>query len=50
MDSPRKPQYIPLRVGYIKDLLKDIDLKFLIDFDNHESESFLNTYIKYNFN
>ena len=27
MDSPRKPQYIPLRVGYIKDLLKDNDLK-----------------------
>ena len=44
MDSPRKPQYIPLRVGYIKDLLKDNDLKLLIDFDNNETESFLNTY------
>ena len=44
MDSPRKPQYIPLRVGYIKDLLKDNDLKLLIDFDNQETESYLNTF------
>ena len=44
MDSPCKPQYIPLRVGYIKELLKDNDLKLLIDFDNNTTESLLNTY------
>ena len=44
MDSPRKPQYIPLRVGYIKDLLKDNDLSLLVDFDNNTTESYLNVY------
>ena len=44
MDSPRKPQQIPLRVGYIKDLLEGNDLKLLIDFDNNETESYLNTF------
>jgi serine/threonine protein kinase len=44
MDSPRKPQYIPLRVGYIKDLLKDNDLSLLVDFDNNAPESYLNVY------
>lgn len=44
MDSPIKPQYIPLRVGYIKDLLKDNDLSLLVDFDNNTTESFINVY------
>ena len=44
MDSPRKPQQIPLRVEYIKELLEGNDLKLLIDFDNNDTESYLNTF------
>ena len=44
MENIRKPQYIPLRVEYIKDLLKDNDLKLLVNFDDNSTESFINIY------
>ena len=44
MENIRKPQYIPLRMEYIKDLLKDNDLKLLVNFDNDSSEAFINVY------
>ena len=44
MDNIRKPQYIPLRMEYIKELLKDNDLKLLLNFDDNSTESFINVY------
>ena len=44
MENIRKPQYIPLRMEYIKDLLKDNDLKLLVNFDDNSTESFINVY------
>jgi serine/threonine protein kinase len=44
MENIRKPQYIPLRMEYIKEILKDNDLKLLVDFDDNSTESFINIY------